>query len=460
MGEDAKAAVRLKGSADLPKDRNRRAEEPDKASVPAPPASGRESPRPAPEEFVEAARWHDLAEEILAAREVEIYGIVPGPLLEAMRALLESRESLVGALPPIAYYTATPQSVLRTYNEGIRTRLAYRWQVGFMGLRNVIDAAGRVEPSSGEDEPAVEALFTMSSSFSGCIVLIKKVGGGEEIRYFSVLPMHPDASERGRILELDVASSRDKLRRYLSRVAADAKQLKLREVFCEPEQAGMHPPTTDLRMAGLAPYGGGRTKGSRRLKPVAILALRYRRAEGDQVLLKRRTELTDNDNFDKLSLLSARVQEADIASALGVGISDHEQDADAYDHLWVRSGELDPFPLPQEAFRLAARRELFVTCGLQLPDDRLEFDGLFVLDEHESAGQLGFAVFHVNLQRSCPDEASTALGRNPQALEAVPLADLYSEERSGELNRLLLFGKDWLTERTLAPTRSPASGSA
>lgn len=450
MGEDAKAAVRLRGAPDPTKGKGRRLEKPVEAldAAPAPPEA---------EDFIEPERWLRLAEEICAAREVEFYGIVPRPLLEAMRTQLESRETLTGALPPIAYYTATPQSVLRTYNESVRTRLAYRWQVGFMGLRNLIDAASRVIASRQQGEPAIGALFTMSSSFSDCIVLIKKESGGEEIRYFSVLPMHAEASERGRLLELEVASSREELRRYMRKVAAKARRLQLREVLCEPERAGSHPQSTDLRMAGLAPYGGRRASQSRQLKPVAIVALRCPRAEGDRVLLKRRSPLTDNDNFDRLSLLSARVQEADIASALSIGISDHEEDAEAYDHIWVRAGEQDPFHLPQEAFKLAARRELFVTCGLQMSDDRLEFDGLFVVDEHESAGQLGFAVFHVQLQRSCPDEANIALGRNPLALEAVPLTDLYSPERSAELNRLLLSGKDWLTEKTLAPARPAAA---
>ncbi|HET6571326.1 MAG TPA: hypothetical protein VFG58_07555 [Solirubrobacterales bacterium] len=443
MGDDAKVATRLKGPSGA-----------ETYEVARGPASEVESALShGPQEFVQAGRWREIAEEISGAQQVAIYGIAPRPLLEALRSLLEARDIVSGALPPISYYTAAPQAALRAYADNSGTRPANRWQVGFMGLRNLIDAAAKGPREPGE--PAAGALFTLPSSFSDCIVVTRHSHKREAIRYFSVLPSHPGASETARIIELDATSIADPLRAYLREVATTASRLQLREVICEPASPGPRPSDAPEAptMMGFAPYGGNTTGSRQTLKPVAIVVLRCPRADGDHVLLKRRSPLTDNDNFGRMSLLSARVQEADVAAALGVEISAHEDHDEAYDRLWVRAGEPKPFILPMKALRLAAERELFVTCGLQLEERRLNFDGFYVVDG-DGATQLGFGVFRAHLHRSPePDEMSEALACNPHALTAVPLAELYDDRPDEPLNRLLVSGRDWLLETALAPDR-------
>ena len=92
-----------------------------------------------------------------------------------------------------------------------------------------------------------------------------------------------------------------------------------------------------LPLTGLQAYGTQAFEGPSCL-PVAVVVLRSA-AAGDQiVLLKKRTRFTDSDSFGRLSLLSSRLLEEDVAEALGVPTFTDRDAQSAMDAMWKLRG--------------------------------------------------------------------------------------------------------------------------
>ena len=87
---------------------------------------------------------------------------------------------------------------------------------------------------------------------------------------------------------------------------------------------------------------------------------------------------------------------------------------------------------------------MFLSCGLNIDADRLEFYG-YRLVKREDGGHLGFAVYRLDLIQSDDlDELDIAVQWSPEDMVPVPLDVLYDGTRS--LNRLLRLQRDWLMQ--------------
>lgn len=176
-------------------------------------------------------------------------------------------------------------------------------------------------------------------------------------------------------------------------------------------------------------------------------------------MLKRRTRFTDADDFDKLSLLSARVLEKHLAGALGVPLYTHREAAGALDAMWKATRRNERLAVPLDAFVIAAQREVFISCGLDIPANRFTFHGCHLV-ERETAGQfLFFCVFELVLFRhSSNDELELAEAWNPRQLERVEEELLYSASYRPELNRFLTRRQEWI-ERVILAQPADFSGT-
>jgi hypothetical protein len=165
-------------------------------------------------------------------------------------------------------------------------------------------------------------------------------------------------------------------------------------------------------------------------------------ASGPSVVLKLRTEANSRDDFGTLSLLSERVLLEDLKPAVPVE-PDREH---ALDALWVAAGQPDTFEIPQDSFRRAAQRELFLSCGLDVAADRFSLRTTFLLDREGEDTYLGFYVFVLDLNRGAPIDELDHARRWNRDLRVVPFRELYGRAYRDKLNRLLRRREGWLRE--------------
>lgn len=391
--------------------------------------------------------WRDLAGHIFRAAHADFIGIVPRALIEAMRETGVSAEGT--PLPPVRYFTPTPESVLAGQEHRTRTRLANRWQVGLRGLRNLVKELPSPPPAGHS-----RFLFGLDSIFVDCVILLHTGAGDTQVYVLSELPGFGDLAGPSPTLLVHVRDGTPELVGYIQQVMAGAGAVRLREVACRttPEtsaHATGEPAIPPLVICHFTADGAGEA-GEPWLWPVAIVVLRCHTPAGLELLMKRRTRFTDNNDFDKISLLSSRLQESDVAAAVGGSVAPgHEDDRTALENLWMAAGSGVPFLLPPRAFAVAAQREVYITCGLEIPEERLQLRGYQCIPREGSNKQLGFAVFTVDLVRSREfDEVRWALTANPDGLVRVPVDELYSDRH--QLNRLLTVRRGWLQEHCFA----------
>lgn len=385
--------------------------------------------------------WQTLAEQVVAASRVQVVGVMPELLIEALRRELEKTTN--GHLPPLDYYTPLPEFALNL-ERGLHS-YARRWQAGYMGLRNLVMATDAQATEQQRASGYRHFGFGLSALSFNCLLYLTTASGANQA--FALTELLGSGARPDYLVHSLSANDPD-LTAYLAGVAREGQPIRLREVRCRgiDDASPADDVQSRLRISQLVPLGAG-IRPPNILRPVAIVVVRCQSPRGLEVVLKRRSPLTDTDDFGKLSLLSARVQESDVAAALSAAVSpSHESDEIAFEDLWLAAGSPKPFYLPVEAFRIAAQREVGVTLGLHLDLERFEPKG-FQLVQHESAAvqQLAFMVFTLELVRSGQvDELRMAMSRNVANLERVPAAEMYRDE--GQLNRLLRQRKHWLIE--------------
>lgn len=199
-----------------------------------------------------------------------------------------------------------------------------------------------------------------------------------------------------------------------------------------------------LRITGLRPYGTSPDNGPFCM-PSVLIALRSVAAGEQVILLRRRTQLMDPDSVGKLSFISGRLLEEDVAAALGVPVYGQPDAADSIDAMWKAAGGKGQLTIPLDAFIRAAQREILVWCGLDVPRDRLQFCGYQSIPTGEGDGQICHALFELVLsRRGEPDELRRVESWSQGDLLRVPEATLFSNAPSIRLNRLLSIRPEWL----------------
>lgn len=395
-----------------------------------------------------------LEQALKTAFSITICGVAPRPLVEAMQRLARQAIATENPLPWQQITYITPSSNLIFSYQG-RTQLgsvAQEWQAGLRGIRDCVRESTRDPTSASPGSPSLRlTLLGTTELFLEVVLLTRDQETEREHAWVSVGPVL--AREETPYLVFDEDTE------FFHRITAAVSQLSglstplvsrqldisldgLEEATgnCEP------PEIPSLEIRSLQPFGTPPSVPS--CLPTAITVLRSAAAGRPIVLLKRRTPFTDADDFDKLSLLSARLLEEDLAGALGVSTYPDREPGAALDAMWKsHGGSLAPLAVPLQTFLRAAQRDVFATCGLDLPANRFTYRGCQLVEREQQSQFLFFCVFEVVLFRSrYEDEVELAEAWNPQQLERVYEDVLYRSSYRRELNRLLIQREDWLQQ--------------
>lgn len=430
---------------------------------------------PAAVTMTAASLQSDLGQALREASEVTVCGVASRELITAVQGVASSARGTPAELPWDVFRYVTPSSALILANRwNVRLGpVVQLWQSAVTALRNSVQQWQKAE--SGNRDSGFH-LLSMDLLYLQMSILVKQRETGRRRVWAAVGPPSASGVEAYASYEEGMPEF-DQIAANIAEWADGASEFLTRQVDCAPvdERAAdvgndllaQGVPETDrqlwqLPVRSLEPYGA--LVRRRTCLPVTICVVRSRAADHPVVLLKRRSHMTSNDDFGKLSLLSARVLEEDVAVALGVVPFLDRDSSAAIDAMWIAadapSGGLT---LSREAFIHAGQRELFYSTGLDIPENRFRLRGFQVMERENSHEQLFFSIFEVVLYRRDPDELGLASQWNladPRVLTQVGESALYAGVYDNELNRLLLRGREWLVTHVFnEPVRAVADGS-
>jgi hypothetical protein len=392
----------------------------------------------------------ELSYLLINAKEVDIFGIAPHPLLEAIRQVVPGASSEPSvALAPIRYFTPGPQMVYGHTRETSFGALLQRWNSPVTAFDNLI----AIKHASQQNQHTTYTAYVIDDLFVDCLVKSRNKDDTLTIVGLMILPGLPG---REPAVMWQVNNPPPDLEEVVVGLTHTDKPLIIREVHCQPlDEERIHALAqsvettawTGPEIKGFNPYGG--LSDHDFAMPVAVVVIRANTPTGVAVFLKRRTPLTDRADFGVLSLLSARVLEEDLAISLGIDFVSEPDATRALEGTWMRANKPQPFQVPLAAFFRAAQRELHASCGLTISADRFQFRGFQVVDHERNGQQLCFAVFDLALLRSSTlDELRTIESWNRAGMIRVDQDRLYSDVPDAlPLNRLLKVRREWLTER-------------
>gem|GEM_PF-6711536 len=396
----------------------------------------------------------ELASAILEATKVDIIGIVPLHLLNAIRAAADGTT----ITDPTHLTYVTPARHHLGIGSPDQLRMRSRWHRAITELSNMLPRL------AGEENTGQVAQFVheMPVPYYGCLVRV------DSERYIlEDLPRvgqdpKPDPILISRVEEADhaVVDGWFDTFQHLNRL------LTLNEITCKRVTA--HGPVEDqpaVVMSSVRKYGTSAGKPDVML-PIAAVIARCREMGGASVVLKRRSQYAENDP-KRLSMLTARLQPDDmLAAALRLAADDTERqriraDRDAVDPLdggavWRAYNQPHELGVPVEAFESAAAREIELSLAIDDAIERMNYEGFAVLD-HGQGHQLGFAVFTLDLNHAGGRHQSE-VERVIQSSQDFELVDERAYLESCELiqrrqtapldlNHLLTQEKSWLSPR-------------
>lgn len=387
-----------------------------------------------------------ILNEILEAEQVDIIGILPWRCAER---LIEMKRSRILAGQPVIrprevrYYTPSTARVA-SYRQGpVLGSIVQRWEAGIDGIRNWL----RSEPDE-PDDANISQIYELDEVYLDCLISTLQKGR-RRVTLLSELPGPRVAGQDEGLLMIITHMADEQIPqflKYMTRVRADADPMAPRHILCEPGKSAIQPsaPGNEFRPVVLRLHQKYTASPPESASAIAIAVVCASTARGPAVLLKQRTPRTSVDDLGKLSLTSRRVLVEDLSdSAMAPLDGDNER---ALEQLWIRAGKPDSFEIPERSFRRAAQRELFVACGLDIPDERLKLRGTCLIEREGEHKFLGMYVYRVDLMRSAElDELTYALTWN-RDLHVVLLEDLYKPEIRQSLNRLLRQRESWLRE--------------
>lgn len=402
----------------------------------------------------------DLLNEVLSADFVEIVGMLP---LQCATRLIELEEQRKAAGEPyirrlaVRYYTPARDTIAVYRHSGVLGTLVQRWVAGTTGLRNWLLPSG----SGVEDERALSIFEFDDVYLDGLVHTIKD--GFHNVTVISQLPALKKSVEAEEFEESTLIITRmpesqvAQFHEFMEGLVGQAVPLAPRKIRCRTDESAIGSRPTgqevELTISRLGSYGSPRPH---EVEPVVVVAICAPTGHGTSVLLKQRNRGNARDDFNTLSLISERVLVEDFPGVLA-GQLDPDPHT-ALDELWMQAGQPAQFEVPEEAFRRAAQRELFITCGLDIEASRLKLHGTCLLEREGEETYLGFYIYRVDLTRSSPiDELNHAKRWNTD-LVAVPLAELYRPATARRLNRLLRRRQDWLQANVFQ--QSPVSENA
>lgn len=389
-----------------------------------------------------------LLREVVSADQVDILGVLPWQCAARLIELEEIRRRAGEAVThpaTVRYFTPARDRVILYRHSGVLGTLVQRWLAGITGLRNWL-----LPSSNGPGAEDSLSIYEFDDIYLECLIGTR-TGDRIEVTAVTQLPIAKNSPAPESVDEATlVITQMDErqalvFQRYLDQLVRSATPLAPRKIRCKarlgPENAELrYGDEFDPTVARLSSYGPP-SPGD--IEPIAVVAVCASTAQGPAVILKKRTRQNSRDDFDTLSLLSERVLAEDLSPVTLSGPLDPDPDR-ALDELWLRSGKPEPFVLPEDAFRSAAQRELFLCCGLDVKRERLDFRGTCLVDREDENTQLGFYVFRLDLHRSEEVDELKEAQRWNSDLVVVPFSELFGNRRRTSLNRLLRRRELWL----------------
>jgi len=396
----------------------------------------------------------ELLGEILDADNVDIVGILPWQCAGRLAELEAERvkEGMQVIHPAAVRYFTPASDVITLYrHSGVMGTLVQRWIAGTTGLRNWL------RPLTDDPQAAQTlSIFEFDDVYLDCLVHTSRQGR-HTVTILTQLPVLKPQNPQLKSDETTLVITRmdesqvEKFQEYLTKLESQSRVMLPRQILCRPDsdvpQGGgaLHHEFRPI-IVQLIPHRTLRPANT--VSPGAVVAICSPTAHGWAVVLKRRTTTNSVEDFDTLALISERVLEADLPSPLSGPLdADHGR---ALEDLWLRAGQPSTFELPEEAFRHAAQRELFLSCGLDVPASRLELRGTCLIEREDENQFLGFYVYRLDLVRSPGfDELAYVRAWNLD-LQVVPFESLREPGTRHQLNRLLRQRSAWLREVVFA----------
>ncbi|HWE91017.1 MAG TPA: hypothetical protein VG317_16275 [Pseudonocardiaceae bacterium] len=404
----------------------------------------------------------DLFDEILSADQVDIVGVLPWQCASRLIELANQRRvdgQRVINPAAVRYFTPASDRITVYRHPGTIGTLVQRWEAGITGLRNWLRSS-----RTSSDEPEPPSVYEFDDIYLGCLICAVR-RNQPTMAMLSLLPSvsvtetEGSAGESALILTRMSDEQIPVFREYLRKLESRARPMTPRQILCRLDQettSGVEP-GSEFRPVVARLHPKYTSSPPNTVSATAVVAVCAPTARGTEVVLKLRTPRNAMDDLDKLSLISERVVTEDLLAPLGGPLDvDHGR---ALDDLWLRAGQPNPFEIPESAFRHTAQRELFLTCGLDVPDERLELRGTCLLEREGENRFLGFYVYRLDLNRTPADEYSHAMKWNSD-LRPMLLDELYQPANRSRLNRLLRLREAWLREAVFGrPTGKSERGA-
>jgi hypothetical protein len=404
------------------------------------------APRPAGAEIIPVhAPVGPALERLLAsmieADEVYIVGVLPW---ECSRRLIELRQQRIAHGPPpppktVHYFI--PKRDEKSTGAVMAPRIQ-RWVAGLFGVRNW------VVPYREEGANRDTLIIHHYRDDPGSRVILTRKGDHFRASTVVNLPLTSLPSEGTLIVadfgELQTGEIR---KRVLDDLLPNSLPGEIRQVRCfGPRYEDTGDPNSFtprlMRLTDRRRLNPGETE------PAVVVAICGRTARGPVVVLKRRHRSNAFDDFDRLSLISEHVIADDLVDWIKrLPRPLDPDDGRAVEQLWAAAGRPKQIVLPQQFFAEAAQRELFLSCGLNVDFNRLDFRGYRLVGREEDDTHLGFAVYRLDLIQNDDLDELEIVRQWSTDMVPVPLDRLYDHPE--QLNRLLRLQRGWLVQNVL-----------
>jgi len=399
----------------------------------------------------------DLLTRMLKAEQVDIIGVLPwqcaARLIEFQRDLEQRQENW--QLPSVRYFTPSSARITLYRHKELLGPIVRHWVAGINGLRNWLRPWPLQAPES-----ARLRIYEFNDIYLDCIVYTKSSDRDTEVTLLSQLPQLKSpspGSPASNVTDLVVCRISDdqiaRLDRYRQALVDRAHLMVPRHVLCRSDSNTQEPgaPGSEFKPVILQLHPNRTLYPEGTVSVGALIAVCCSTARGDGILLKERTPRNSYDDLGKLSLLSERVLAEDMSADLSEQLD--PDDDRALEELWLWAGRPTSFEIPESAFRHAAQRELFVTCGLDVPADRLELRGRCFLEREGENKYLGLYVYRLELLRDAVFDELDYAQRWEEDLRLVLLSELYQPPMRKRLNRLLREREAWMKASVFASSR-------
>jgi len=399
--------------------------------------------------------------QILMADQVDIIGIFPSQCASRLIALqAELGTQLNLAMPKVRYFTLSNSRIALYRDKENLGPVVRNWVAGLNEIRNWL----RPEQSSSSAHSRLQ-IYQFNDIYLDCLVAAQAENSltvtliSRPPQIYAVSSFDQPSSADLFITEMPEDQT-SQFVRYRDRLLSQAHLMVTRHILCRAEDGLRKEPTPgdEFRpiVLKLHPHRTLTPEGA--VSVGSLIAVCCDTARGDAILLKERNSRNSYDDLGTISLLSERVLAEDMSDAIS-GPLDPSDDR-ALEQLWLRSGRPTEFEVPELAFRRAAQRELFLSCGLDVPAERLMLRGSCLVERETENTYLGLYIYRLDLLREVNfDELEYAQAWNAD-LKLVLMRELYEPRTRSRLNRLLRSREGWLRNSVFVGPAFPVSERA